>query len=58
MTPEQAFKFDFFSSLFNQDGFELSVKARTDLELHGEREYTYGEVSYLYFVPVLEFVKP
>lgn len=46
-------------SLFEgTDGHDLSNKARTELDMFWKTELIYGEIRYLYFVPVLEFVKP
>jgi hypothetical protein len=50
---------ELFNSLFDgTDGHDLSNKARTEMDMHWKTELIYGEIRYLYFVPVLEFVKP
>jgi hypothetical protein len=59
LTPDQLAKFDLFTSLFEgTDGHDLSNKARTELDMHWKTELIYGEIRYLYFVPVFDFVKP
>ena len=59
LLPEQETKWKLFDSLFEgTDGHELSNEARTELDMHAMTEFIYGEVRYLFFIPVLDFVKP
>lgn len=59
LMPDQLKRLQLFNSLFEgTDGHELSNKARTELDMHWKTELIYGEIRYLYFVPVLEFAKP
>jgi hypothetical protein len=38
----------------NVDAHDLSNKARTELDMHWKTELIYGEIRYLYFVPVFD----
>ena len=50
---------DIFTTIYDEiDAHDLSNKARTELDMHWKTELIYGEIRYLYFVPVFEFVKP
>lgn len=52
-------KFLFFDKLFKDvDASEVSQKERNRLEVANQIEFTYGEVLFAYFVPLLELAKP
>ena len=40
------------------DPIQLSFEERERFNLKASEGFTYGEVDYLFFIPILDFVKP
>ena len=40
------------------DAHEASNQERSEKDMHNQTEFVYGEIVFLYFVPLLEYVKP
>jgi hypothetical protein len=40
------------------DAFDISTQERVDLNIADRTEFTYGEIEFYYFLPVLNLVSP
>ena len=52
-------KFIFFDGLYSrQDASQISQQERNRINVCDKTEFTYGEVLFSYFIPLLELAKP
>ena len=59
LPPEIKARNDLFDNIYNkQDASQISQKERMRVNVCERIEFTYGEVLFSYFIPVLELVRP
>ena len=52
-------KFMLFDSIFKkEDASQISQQDRNKFNVNHKTEFTYGEILFPYFIPVLELIKP
>ena len=59
MPPEWKAKYQIYQEVHEGvDAHETSNAERSEKELHNKTEFVYGEIAFMYFVPILEYAKP
>ena len=59
MSLEWKRKFEIYEQVFEDtDAFGASNDERNEKDLHTNEEFTYGEINFMYFVPLLDYAKP
>ena len=59
LPPEWKAKYEIYEQVHKDtDAHETSNAERSEKELHNQTAFIYGEIVFMYFVPLLEYAKP